>query len=120
MDYIVSLLLVARPWLFDFARGGAETILPLVLGFTAILYSFYTDYELGAVRYIDMGFHLTLDLINGAFLALSPWLFGFDDHVWIPHVMFGLLEITASIFTLQLSSRTPFLRGDRVAGDAGR
>jgi len=25
MDYLMGVLLIAAPWLFDFARGGAET-----------------------------------------------------------------------------------------------
>src|SRR3982750_3880824 len=69
MDYLMGVLLIAAPWLFDFADGGAETWVPVVLGAGAILYSLFTDYELGASHQISMKTHLTLDMISGALLA---------------------------------------------------
>lgn len=99
LDYIMGLLLIGAPWIFGFANGGAETWIPVVLGAGAILYSLMTDYEMGASRTISMRTHLTLDLMSGALLAVSPWLFGFADVVWMPHLVFGLLEIGASLMT---------------------
>jgi hypothetical protein len=99
LDYMVGALLVAAPWLFDFDRGGAETWVPVVLGAGAILYSAFTDYELGLVRSIPMPTHLMLDLGSGVLLAASPWLFGFADYVWEPHLMVGLLEIGTALMT---------------------
>jgi hypothetical protein len=66
LDYIVGALLIAAPWLFDFARGGAETWVPVILGAGAIVYSLLTDYELGVTKGISMGTHLTLDMLSGA------------------------------------------------------
>lgn len=103
LDYIMGALLIAAPWIFDFARGGAETWVPVVLGAGMILYSLLTDYELGASRQISMRTHLMLDLVGGALLAVSPWLFGFADYVWGPHLIFGLLEMGAALMT----ERTP-------------
>jgi hypothetical protein len=89
LDYIVGLLLIAAPWLFDFDRGGAETWVPVVLGAGTILYSLMTDYEMGTSRQISMRTHLTLDMLAGALLAASPWIFGFADYVWAPHLIVG-------------------------------
>lgn len=99
LDYIMGALLIAAPWIFDFAAGGAETWVPVILGAGVILYSLMTDYELGASPQISMRTHLMLDLIGGALLAVSPWLFGFADYVWEPHLVFGLLEMGAALFT---------------------
>ena len=99
MDYLVGALLIAAPWLFDFAYGGAETWVPVVLGAAAILYSLFTDYELGVVRRIPMPVHLMLDLGSGVLLAVSPWLFGFADRVWQPHLIVGLIEIGTALTT---------------------
>jgi hypothetical protein len=99
LDYLVGILLIAAPWLLGFARGGAETIVPVVLGAGAILYSLFTDYELGLVKRIPMGTHLTLDVISGIFLAASPWLFGFSNLIWQPHVIVGIIEICAGLMT---------------------
>lgn len=99
VDYIVGILLIAAPWLFDFARGGAETWIPVIVGAGAILYSLLTDYELSAARKIPMTTHLWLDALAGAFLALSPWLFGFADFVYLPHLIIGIAEIGMALMT---------------------
>ena len=101
LDYLMGLLLIAAPWLFDFANGGAETWVPVILGAGAIVYSLMTDYELGVSRAISMRTHLTLDLLSGILLAASPWIFGFADEVYGPHLVLGLLEIGASLMTKQ-------------------
>lgn len=99
LDYIVGVLLIAAPWIFGFARGGAETWVPVILGAGTIIYSLMTDYEMGMSRMIPMRTHLTLDLLSGIFLAVSPWLFGFADYVWEPHLIVGILEIGVSLMT---------------------
>jgi hypothetical protein len=98
-DYLLGALLVLAPWLFGFADGGAEMWVPVVLGAGVVLYSLLTDYELGLVRRIPMRMHLGLDLAGGVVLAASPWVFGFADRVWLPHLIFGLLEIGAALTT---------------------
>ena len=103
LDYAVGAFLIAAPWLLGFARGGAETWVPVLLGAGALLYSLLTDYELGVVRRIPMPTHLALDLGSGLLLAVSPWLFGFAEFVWVPHLVLGLLEVGAALTT----QRTP-------------
>lgn len=109
MDYIVGALLIASPWLFGFAAGGAETWVPVVLGAMTLVMSLMTDYELGLVPKIGVRMHLNMDLISGILLAASPWLFGFADYIWAPHLIFGLLEIIVSLTTLT----SPALHADR-------
>lgn len=99
LDYIMGALLIAAPWIFDFNRGGAETWVPVILGIAMIGLALMTDYELGASRQISMRTHLMIDLISGALLAASPWLFGFSDYVWEPHLILGLLEMGAALTT---------------------
>ena len=99
LDYVVGALLIAAPWIFDFDRGGAETWIPVALGVSALVYSLFTNYEMGAVRQLSMRTHLMLDLMSGILLAASPWLFGFADYVWAPHLILGLFEIGASLMT---------------------
>lgn len=104
LDYAMGLLLIVAPWLFNFARGGAGTWVLVILGASAIVYSLLTDYELGASRQISMRTHLGLDLFSGILLAASPWLFGFSDYVYLPHLILGLAEIGASLMTETKSS----------------
>ena len=37
--------------------------------------------------------------LGGALLAVSPWLFGFDQSVWIPHVAAGVFSIVTATVT---------------------
>lgn len=102
LDYIMGVLLIAAPWIFGFARDGAETWVPVLLGAAVILYSLLTDYELGVSPTLSMRTHLMLDLVGGALLAVSPWLFGFANYIWEPHLIFGILEMGAALMTKQV------------------
>ena len=98
-DYLVGIVLILAPYLLGFADGGPAQYIPQILGAGAIVYSLLTAYELGAVKLIPMPVHLGLDFLSGAFLLVSPWLFGFASEVFWPHVIFGLVEIGASLTT---------------------
>jgi hypothetical protein len=117
LDYLVGALLIAAPWLFDFARNGAETWVPVILGVSTIIYSLLTDYELGAYRVLSMKTHLTLDMLGGALLAVSPWLFNFDDHVYLPHLILGIFEIGAALMTERSPEHAAARTGDGSVAD---
>src|SRR4051812_13538646 len=93
LDYVVGIILILSPRLFGFSYGGAEQSVPVTLGWATVVYSLLTKYELGALKVIPFRVHLILDLLSGLFLAASPWLLGFADRVWGPHLAFGILEI---------------------------
>lgn len=99
LDYLVGTLLFMAPWLLHFASGGADTLVPVTLGLATILYSFFTDYELGPAKAISMPTHLWMDVGAGALLAVSPWLFGFSEVVFWPHLLVGLFEIAVALTT---------------------
>jgi hypothetical protein len=99
LDYLMGIILIASPWIFGFATGGAEQWIPIILGAGALVYSMMTNYELGVFKTLSMKTHLTLDLMSGILLAASPWIFGFSDRVSTPHLILGLLEIGASLMT---------------------
>lgn len=98
LDYTVGALLIALPWLMGFGGTVAGWVL-VAVGATTIVYSAFTDYEPGVVKRLQMPLHLWLDGLAGVLLAVSPWLFGFDTEVWIPHVAVGLFEIAAAVVT---------------------
>ena len=99
LDYALGALLLAAPWVLGFGTGGPESWVPMALGAGIILYSLLTDYELGVVKRIQLPVHLMLDAVGGVFLAVSPWLFGFDGDVWVPHVALGLFELLTAAVT---------------------
>jgi hypothetical protein len=104
IDYVMGVLIMASPWFLGFARGGAETWVPVIVGGAGLVYSLFTRYELGVVKSITMPVHLMLDLLSGIFLALSPWIFGFSDEVYMPHLIFGILEVGPSLTTQRVPS----------------
>jgi hypothetical protein len=104
LDYLVGALLIAAPWLLGFADNGPATYVPVGLGVGALLYSLLTNYELGVLRVIPFRVHMGLDVLSGALLALSPWLFGFVDRVYLPHLLVGIFEILAGLMTRNTSS----------------
>ncbi len=99
LDYLMGALLIASPWLFGFADHEAARWVPVVLGAGVLLYSLLTDYELGAVKRIQMPVHLMLDALGGILLAASPWVLGFDERVWMPHVVLGAVEVLTAAIT---------------------
>jgi hypothetical protein len=99
IDYVTGALLIAAPYLFGFATGGIEQWLPQVLGVAIIGMSLLTRYELSAAKVIPLKVHLGVDFASGALLAVSPWLFGFADVIWWPHLLVGLMEIVVVLMT---------------------
>jgi hypothetical protein len=99
LDYLVGIILIAAPWILGFADGDAKQWVPVIVGALIIGQSLITDYELSVAKIIPMGTHLAMDIVAGLFLAASPWLFGFADDIWWPHVLFGLLDVGAALMT---------------------
>lgn len=74
--------------------------MPMVLGGGIIFYSLLTNYGLSSQSAgISMNLHLLIDLLAGIFLALSPWLFSFDEIVYVPHAVVGVSIILVSLIT---------------------
>lgn len=106
MDYLMGVVLMIAPWVLGF-RPGPETWVPVALGAGALVYSLLTRYELGVYGIIPMPVHLGLDAVSGLLLMASPWLFGFADHYWVPHVVFGVAELGAAAMTRTLPEAAP-------------
>ena len=117
-DYIGGIGLIAAPFVFGFySVGGPAVIIPMVLGVGLILYSLLTNYELGipALKFIPMTLHLIFDFVASAFLALSPFLFGFykdAPNVWLPHLIAGIVVI---VLVLVSQTHSPAARKRAIA-----
>ncbi|AWH86563.1 hypothetical protein HYN59_16255 [Flavobacterium album] len=99
LDYGTGVLLIAMPWILRLALDTPAALSFLIAGVAALFYSLHTRYELGLIRAIPMHVHLALDAISGVILALSPWLFGFSDTLYLPHAILGVFEIMAALMT---------------------
>lgn len=98
LDYGMGILLIILPFILGFPEGAATWVF-VILGAGTIVYSLFTDYELGWKRVLSMKTHLGLDVAAGILLAASPWIFGFADEVYLPHLIFGVIEIGAALLT---------------------
>ena len=115
MDYVMGAVLIAAPWLLKWNQGP-ESWVPMILGMGVILYSLMTNYECGVVGLIPMPIHLGLDALGGIILAMSPWLFGFADRIWVPHLVLGLAEVGAALMTQLIPTRGPSMTSHRSTG----
>ncbi|MGZ3900992.1 MAG: SPW repeat domain-containing protein, partial [Bacteroidia bacterium] len=98
-DYLIGIALVLSAFAFDFANFGTAQSIPVIIGISLIVYSVFTNYELGAVAVLEVRSHLIFDFIAGFFLLSSPWLYDFSDYVFLPHVMFGLTMMGVALFS---------------------
>jgi hypothetical protein len=92
-DYALVVLLLAAPYLFGFANKTAAQYVPQIIGIMILGVSLMTRYELGVVDVIPMPMHLMLDAGAALVLAASPWLFGFANVVYLPHLILGVGEL---------------------------
>lgn len=104
LDYIVGAVLVAGPWIFEYSNDRAASAVSIVLGIGLIAYSLFTNYELGVWKVAPMAVHNLIDIVAGAVLAASPWIFGFGDegtNFWLPFVVIGAAKIFLGLTTRQ-------------------
>ena len=102
LDYATGSALLAAPELLRLKDAPPAALVPRLAGAGAVAYSLLTDYELGLVKLVPMRAHLALDALSGAFLACSPWLFGFaksGPRYWLPHAFVGAFEVLAAMTT---------------------
>lgn len=101
-DYLAGLVLISSPWLFNFTGDPPAKWPVVVAGVLVLLLATLTDYEGGVFRKILMPLHLGLDRLIGSLLGASPWLLGFADRIYWPHLGLGLLLLIAGLITEQL------------------
>ncbi|MGY3212366.1 SPW repeat domain-containing protein [Mucilaginibacter sp. HD30] len=110
LDYLVGILLIAAPWLLGFSDNNAATWCAAGVGIVTLLMSAITDYEGGLIKILPMSAHLTMDVITGIFLAVSPWLLGYSARVFLPHLIVGIMEILVVLFSQRTSQHSGSVR----------
>ena len=99
LDYVMGMLLIILPFLLHLGLSEPESIVLFVVGALMVLMAVMTRYELGVIRVIPMPAHLLADIMTGAILLFSPWLFGFAEKIYLPHLLLGVLEVLAALMT---------------------
>ncbi len=77
LDYLTGTTLLSAPKVLGLNDVPTSARVLRLAGGGATLYSLLTNYELGRAKLLPMPAYLAIDAASGAFLASSPWLFGF-------------------------------------------
>jgi hypothetical protein len=96
-DYVVGIFVIALPFLFEFT-GNTRTV-TIALGVVVLLYSLMTDYELGAVRFLRIRFHLLLDAVFGVVMLAMPFLFDVGSASRWPFYVVGIVALVLTATT---------------------
>jgi hypothetical protein len=101
MDYAFGILLAASPWIFGFADQHLAPNFALVFGGGTILYSLFTNYELGLIRLLPFPGHLLLDALAGILLAANWLHFAFGGRAAVVFTVFGAVELAVVLLSLR-------------------
>lgn len=99
LDYGTALILLTGPWIFYFDDAYIPKIVSIGCGALVLLLSICTRYEGGYILLIPMRVHLIMDVLLGVFLALSPWLLGFQSQTFLFHLAVGIFSVCAGLFS---------------------
>lgn len=103
LDYAVGILLIIAPYLLGFADGTAAQYVPVAVGIVTIMMSLLTKYEYSIFKVIDLKTHLGIDFFLGLFLAASPWILKFNETVYLPHLIVGIVYMLVALLTERVS-----------------
>jgi len=104
LDFLMAFLLLSIPFMMHYDIGAMVGRIFIIFGVATVIYSLITRYESGLLSIIPMQLHLVLDILSGIVLAASPWLFGFSDIVFMPHLIIGIVEIIIALTTKSKTS----------------
>jgi lysylphosphatidylglycerol synthetase-like protein (DUF2156 family) len=103
IGFVVGIALILAPNIFGFSDvGGAAVTIPRIIGVIVVLSELTVKGSFSGMGLVPMSMHIATDVLMGAFLALSPWLFGFNDkgsNAWVPHLIVGLLMVGYALAT---------------------
>ena len=91
IDYALSILLIASPWIFNMRSEGMESKIMITIGLGMLLNNFATNHKFGLAKIFKIKTHYKVDLFFGWFLIVSPFLYGFFTSMLFPHLLFGIL-----------------------------
>ena len=98
-----GIVLILAPTIFDFSDNTAASMAALWVGIFIILNELITTSPYSPLKLVPMKIHIALDVVTGAFLAVSPWLFGFMDSAqnnqWVPHLIVGIMVMGYALLT---------------------
>jgi len=104
--YILSLTLIASPWLFNLVDiSSAALLIPIYFGWLLLIMNIFADTPASPIRQFPIKMNMVADVIFGFFLMVSPYLYTFSPKAhWLELILGGLL-----IFLANFTKGSPFL-----------
>ena len=101
IEPVAAIVLIASSWIFGFSSNGTAQAVTIVLGIVMLVAGALTDWRLSLVRLIPLPAHLATDLVIGALLVISPFIFGFSSNGGATRfaIIFGALELVTALST---------------------
>jgi len=101
IEPLMAIVIIAAPWIFGFSEVNSATVTCVIVGIVMLLAGSMTDWRLSLVRLIPLRMHFGTDLLLGAVLILSPFIFGFSDNGGATRftIIVGALELMTALST---------------------
>jgi hypothetical protein len=101
IEPLMAILLIASPWIFGFSDVSSATTLAVVIGAVMLGAGMLTRWRYSIAKLIPLKTHMATDLMLGALLVLSPFIFGFSEEGGATRFMiaFGLIELVTALST---------------------
>jgi hypothetical protein len=104
--YILSLTMIASPWLFDLVNvSSAALLIPMYFGWLQLIMTIFSDTPASPIRQFPIQMNLVADSIFGFFLMVSPYLYTFSPKAHWPELILGGILLFLALFT----KNSPFL-----------
>lgn len=115
VDYIIGVLLITLPWFFVNEYNMNALLFIMFCGIILIVYSMFTDYRYGLIRWISIRLNIFLDVSAGmGFIALGyPALA--TGYLGVTFVTTGILIIAFALLFEIAGKRISLMHGQEFA-----
>jgi hypothetical protein len=101
LELFMAVLLILAPWIFGFSDVEAATAVSIAVGAVMLVAGSLTQWRYSLAKLIPLRTHFMTDMLLGAVLILSPFIFGFADEGGAARftIIVGVLEILTAMAT---------------------
>jgi hypothetical protein len=101
IEPVVALIVILSPWIFSFSATDDAKVIAIIAGLAILATGLSTRWRYSLVKVISLRTHFMMDLVLGAVLILSPFVFGFTGAGGATRffVIAGVLELATAVST---------------------
>jgi hypothetical protein len=101
IEPLMAVLIIGSPWIFGFSDVSDAKTVAFVVGVLMLLGGAMTRWRYSLVKIIPLEAHFAMDLLLGALLVLSPFIFDFSNEGGATRwaIIVGALELITALST---------------------